>query len=79
LPTEDRFLKTKEIASRLQVSTDWVRRHFRDRAGILRLGGGHMRIPESVVAAYLVERGMKEQEDSVRYKREHESETEIAR
>lgn len=54
---EEQFWTTREVAKRLRVCSDWVRRAFRCRPGVVRLGAGHMRIPESAVQDLLRERG----------------------
>jgi hypothetical protein len=50
------MLDTKQVAVRLRVSLDWVRRHKRDLGAISLGGGGHgadLRFPESKVEEYL--------------------------
>ena len=53
--TEESFT-TYEVAARLKMSVDWVRRTFGKRPGVIRLGGKNMRIPERVIAEFMKER-----------------------
>jgi hypothetical protein len=51
------MFSTREVALRLGVGVDWVRKAFSRRRGVVRLSGRNMRIPESVLLALMKEHG----------------------
>ena len=63
-PELERFFTTHEIAKRLRVCDDWARKAFRHYPGVVKLDGGHLRIPESVLDEFLRKRGYTPQPQS---------------
>jgi hypothetical protein len=55
--TVETMYSTREVAGRLGVGVDWVRKVFGRRRDVVRLHGRNMRIPESVLLLVMKEHG----------------------
>jgi excisionase family DNA binding protein len=53
----EKLYSTQEVAQQLGLGIDWVRRVFRKRKGVVRIGGRNMRIPESLLLEVIREYG----------------------